>query len=112
MLLSQLFSGSFLLYSFVIFPIAGYLISRERSYSRNTAVLLTISFFVVVAICQIYFEDVDGSSVNLYKTLSLARDCSSSELKKAYKRLSLELHPDKNRSPNAIDGNNTAHSCP
>ncbi len=37
----------------------------------------------------------------MYKYLGVQRDSDSSTIKKAYKRLSLEFHPDKNRSPEA-----------
>ena len=32
---------------------------------------------------------------NLYKTLGLSSDCSSSDIKKAYRKLALKYHPDK-----------------
>lgn len=31
----------------------------------------------------------------------MPKKCSEDDIKKAYKRCSLELHPDKNRAPNA-----------
>uniref|UniRef100_A0A674NN89 DnaJ homolog subfamily C member 1 n=1 Tax=Takifugu rubripes TaxID=31033 RepID=A0A674NN89_TAKRU len=36
-----------------------------------------------------------------YQFLSVAQDASSAEIKKAYRRLSLSLHPDKNKDENA-----------
>ncbi|XP_034535256.1 dnaJ homolog subfamily C member 1, partial [Notolabrus celidotus] len=36
-----------------------------------------------------------------YQFLSLDQDASSSEIKKAYRRLSLSLHPDKNKDEDA-----------
>ena len=32
---------------------------------------------------------------------SIEKDASSSEIRKAYRRLSLQLHPDKNKEPDA-----------
>ncbi|XP_049889638.1 dnaJ homolog subfamily C member 1-like [Epinephelus moara] len=38
---------------------------------------------------------------NFYQFLSVEQDASSAEIKKAYRRLSLSLHPDKNKDENA-----------
>uniref|UniRef100_A0A8C3G5N0 DnaJ homolog subfamily C member 1 n=1 Tax=Cyclopterus lumpus TaxID=8103 RepID=A0A8C3G5N0_CYCLU len=38
---------------------------------------------------------------NFYQFLSLDQDASAAEIKKAYRRLSLSLHPDKNKDENA-----------
>ena len=47
-----------------------------------------------------YYENREKGP-NHYPLLNVGRDCSTTTLKKAYKRLSLELHPDKNKSPTA-----------
>lgn len=38
---------------------------------------------------------------NYYQRLSLSRQASKEEIKKAYRRLALEFHPDRNKSPDA-----------
>ncbi|XP_068189506.1 dnaJ homolog subfamily C member 16-like isoform X2 [Antennarius striatus] len=44
-----------------------------------------------------------GSEMDLYKILGVTRSASQAEIKKVYKRLAKEWHPDKNKSPGAED---------
>ena len=46
-------------------------------------------------------------SKNLYTVLGVETDATTSQIKKAYHKLALELHPDKNKKPTDEDGEMT-----
>ena len=45
-----------------------------------------------------------------YKTLNLPRDATASDIKRAYRTLSLQLHPDRNRDTNSNDNSSNSNS--
>ena len=58
--------------------------------------------FLYLLACALCFSTVFGGK-DYYKVLGLTRKATSAEIKKAYRKLSLKYHPDKNSSPDAAD---------
>jgi curved DNA-binding protein CbpA len=52
-----------------------------------------LSFFLCC--CKSFFGEEPEGSKDFYSLLGLDRDASPDEIKKAYKRKSLQMHPDK-----------------
>lgn len=68
----------------------------------------------VVVMCAVLLAVAAGSniydplevfcgSVNCYEVLGLAKDCTTKDIKKAYRQLSKTYHPDKNKDPGATE---------
>lgn len=38
-----------------------------------------------------------------YEVLRISKDATDTEIKRSYKKLALQLHPDKNRAPGAVE---------
>lgn len=93
---------SFFAYSFFIYPVTNYLISPARNYPRWRGAVYAIVFLLSISLLHIY-HDNSAKGVNYYQLLNVPRGSSTQILKKAYRLLSLELHPDKNKSPDAIE---------
>ncbi|KAI9033625.1 DnaJ domain-containing protein [Phycomyces nitens] len=46
-------------------------------------------------------KEILACGTNYYKVLKLRRDCTEVEIKKSYRKLALQFHPDKNSAPGA-----------
>ncbi len=73
-----------------------------RHLQRNRYVIFAILFLVIIASCHLLYE-ISERGPNHYQLLGGDKTTPMSVLKKLHRKLSLELHPDKNKSPTAIE---------
>lgn len=80
-------------------------IASRRGRGRSPASLL------LVGLCLLGLLLGGHGAEDYYKILKVKRTASQSEIKKAWRKLSLDLHPDKNNSPTAQDDFATASNA-
>eukprot|EP01038_Epipyxis_sp_PR26KG_P015673 gene15673-21199_t len=93
---------SFFLYSLFIYPVTNYIISPKRGLPKWKSALYAMLFLAAVTIIHMMYENSEKGP-NHYQLLNVTRDSSISTIKKAYRNLSLELHPDKNKASTASE---------
>ena len=91
----------FFFYVLFVYPAVSWVLKPGR-FSARKGLTYAILLLVGIAACKTAV-DVVGRGPNHYSLLGVTRASSATEIKRAYKKLSLELHPDKNPSPNAMD---------
>eukprot|EP00614_Pseudopedinella_elastica_P008587 CAMPEP_0172599004 /NCGR_PEP_ID=MMETSP1068-20121228/19121_1 /TAXON_ID=35684 /ORGANISM="Pseudopedinella elastica, Strain CCMP716" /LENGTH=330 /DNA_ID=CAMNT_0013399129 /DNA_START=297 /DNA_END=1286 /DNA_ORIENTATION=- len=101
---------SFLFYVIIVYPATAWLLKNYKTGNRG--LYLAIGFLGLIAAGKTYLE-FNERGPNFYATLyvspsstgadeiRITRSSAGAEIRKAYKRKSLELHPDKNPSPSA-----------
>lgn len=92
---------SFFAYSMFIYPVINYLVSPKRPYARWKGALYAMLFLGLISGVHIIYENREKGP-NHHEILNVSRDGSITNLKKNFKKLSLELHPDKNKAPEAV----------
>ena len=50
---------------------------------------------------KFYFQYRVRKSKDYYEILGVSKDASDSDLKKSYRKMALQFHPDKNKAPGA-----------
>ncbi len=54
-------------------------------------------------LCMLYMFQVEEINQNFYEYMGIPNDASTSDVRKAYRRLSLVLHPDRNSAEDASE---------
>jgi len=91
----------FFFYAFIVHPATAWIL-RPGRFPRKKAIMYAIGFLATLAAIKTGGE-IFEMGPNHYKRLGVTRDSNPLEIKRAYKKLSLSLHPDKNPSPDAAD---------
>lgn len=113
---------SFLLYSMLVYPLTSYILSPQRGLPRWKSIVYAMGFLSIVTYGQLVSEKSSISMIvfhsslqpaqkyqasttgpNYYEMLQVQRNSPIGVIKKSYRTLSLELHPDKSKSPTATD---------
>lgn len=97
------FSGltSFFFYVFLVHPATAWIL-RPGRFERKKSIMYAILFLASLAAFKTGLE-WNAKGPNHYSTLQVTRDSSPLEIKRAYRTLSVQVHPDKNKSPNAAE---------
>jgi len=93
--------GGFFFYVFLVHPITAWIL-RPGRFERKKSILYAISFLAALAAVKTGLE-IQQQGPNHYQLLDVTRESNPLEIKRAYKKLGLKLHPDKNPSPDAAN---------
>jgi len=96
---SSLFS--FFFYVLFVYPATNWLLKPGR-FSRTKGLTYAISLLVAIAAVKTGLE-LREQGPNYYQLMKVGRSATALEIKRSYKKMSLELHPDKNPSATALD---------
>lgn len=91
----------FFFYMFIVHPITAWIL-RPGRFERKKSIMYAIGFLAALAAVKTGLQ-MQEKGPNHYQTLNVTRESNPLEIKRAYKKLSLSLHPDKNKSPNATE---------
>ncbi|CAM9862300.1 unnamed protein product [Ectocarpus sp. 6 AP-2014] len=93
--------GTLFFYVMFVHPVCAWILAPKR-FPKDRAIVYAIAFLATIAIGKMALENAERGP-NFYQLLGVRRGSSAIEIKRAYRQLSLELHPDKNPSQDAAD---------
>jgi hypothetical protein len=93
--------GSFFFYILFVYPVTSWFLKPGR-FTKQKGLTYAIAFLALLAAVKTGHELYERGP-NYYQLLNISRSSTPLEIKKAYKKMSLELHPDKNKSPTAAE---------
>jgi hypothetical protein len=100
MVSSDMFTG--VIYQMVVIsPAISWILTPGR-FSPRQGFLYAVAFLVAMAAVTIGLQ-VSEQAANFYSVMGTPRDASLTDIKKAFRARSVDLHPDKNPSPTAAE---------
>lgn len=93
--------SGFFFYVFIVHPCTAWIL-RPGRFERKKSIMYAIAFLAAIAAVKTGLE-MQQKGPNHYQLLGVTHESNPLEIKRAYKRLSLQLHPDKNPEPDAVD---------
>eukprot|EP00559_Dactyliosolen_fragilissimus_P007491 CAMPEP_0184869710 /NCGR_PEP_ID=MMETSP0580-20130426/35021_1 /TAXON_ID=1118495 /ORGANISM="Dactyliosolen fragilissimus" /LENGTH=367 /DNA_ID=CAMNT_0027371363 /DNA_START=217 /DNA_END=1317 /DNA_ORIENTATION=- len=91
----------FFFYMFIVHPATAWIL-RPGRFERKKSILYAIGFLAALAAIKTGLS-LQAKGPNHYSLLGVTRDSNPLEIKRAYRKLSVVTHPDKNPSPTAAE---------